>query len=75
MGLHGAILWVYAGTIATYLTLAAVGGWLIWRSTVQSSWLTVRTVDGSWSKAAPNPTRAERVALAASDRAPLEIVE
>ncbi len=75
MGLHGTILWVYAATIATYLSLAAIGGWYMWRSTVRTGWLTVRTIDGSWSQGVRNARRAEKVALAASERAPLEIVD
>ena len=75
MGLHGALLWVYVCAIATYLALAAVGGSWLWRATKRTGWLTVRTVDGSWSKVARNSGRAERVALAAAERAPLEIID
>jgi hypothetical protein len=74
MDLHGTILWVYASTIATYLVLAAVGAWFMWRSTLSHAFV-VRSVDGSWSKEVSSIRRAERTALMAADRAPLEIVD
>ncbi len=59
----------------SYLCAAASGAWYLWRGARRSRWLTIRSVDGSWSKSAPNAHRAERVALAGASHAPLEILD
>lgn len=75
MGLHGATMWIYAGTMSVYLVAAAYGAWYLWRGAARSKWFTIRSVDGAWSELAPNLRRAERTALAGAEHAPLEILD
>jgi hypothetical protein len=75
MGLDRTTLFLYVCVISTYLVFAVLGVWRLWRATVTARGFTIRSVDGTWRKVVLTRDRAERAALAAASRAPLEIVD